>query len=105
MNSPYWFEVAVICAIFGVGNILFDHFEERTPKWRRITKLFVITGLSCAISATAGRLWFFVFLGVIFTAAAVVHAWWLPRRGINGWTAQPREKYYALRGWRLDDRP
>lgn len=24
----------------------------------------------------------------------------LPKKGINGWTAEPREKYYALRGWK-----
>ena len=33
-------------------------------------------------------------------AALTVHAWWLPRHGINGWTAEPKEKYYALRGWK-----
>lgn len=30
-----------------------------------------------------------------------VHGVWLPRHGVNGWTAEPREKYYALRGWKL----
>ena len=24
--------------------------------------------------------------------------WWLPRRGVNGWTAEPRDRYYALLG-------
>jgi hypothetical protein len=28
-----------------------------------------------------------------------VHAIWLPRNGVNGLTAEPRDKYYALRGW------
>ena len=26
-----WFEVALVATIFAVGNILFGHFEERTP--------------------------------------------------------------------------
>jgi len=30
----------------------------------------------------------------------VIHLWWLPKHGINGWTGEPREKYYALRGWK-----
>jgi len=30
-----------------------------------------------------------------------IHVWWLPRKGINGWTGEPKEKYYALRGWKL----
>jgi hypothetical protein len=44
-----------------------------------------------------------VLLGVVAVAVAVVfvHAWWLPRKGVNGWTAEPRERYYALRGWKL----
>jgi len=34
-----WFEVALAAAIFAVDNILFGHFEERTPKWRRVMKV------------------------------------------------------------------
>lgn len=97
---PYWFEIAVICAITTLGNILLGHWEEQTPKWRRVLKPFVICGLSVLISATAGRFWFFVMLGVMAALVTLLHAWWLPRKGINGWTAEPREKYYALRGWK-----
>jgi hypothetical protein len=39
-----WIDVAVIAMMIAVGNILFGHFEERTPKWRRILKLFIVTG-------------------------------------------------------------
>ena len=45
-----WIDVAVMASMFAVGNILFGHFEERTPKWRR---------------------------------------------------GEPKEKYYALRGWKV----
>jgi len=100
MNSPYWFEVAVILGLTTVGNILMGHWEEGTPKWRRIVKPFVFCGLAVLISASAGRGWFFVFLGVMLAVVTVIHAWWLPRNGIHGWTAEPREKYYALRGWK-----
>jgi hypothetical protein len=99
MNSPYWFEVAVIFGLTAVGTILMGHWEEGTPKWRRVLKPFVFCGLSVLISATVGRAWFFAFLGTLSAAVLVIHAWWLPRKGINGWTAEPREKYYALRGW------
>jgi hypothetical protein len=52
------------------------------------------------VSAGAGRGWFFVLLGVLLALVLFVHGWWLPKRhGINGWTAEPREKYFALRGW------
>jgi hypothetical protein len=95
-----WMEVAVVTTIFAVGNILMGHWEAETPKWRRLLKFFVFVGLTLAISSFAGRIWAFLFLGMFGLAAVVVHAWWLPRHGINGWTGEPKEKYYALRGWR-----
>jgi hypothetical protein len=96
-----WIDVAVIAGMFAVGNILFGHFEERTPKWRRILKLFIVTGLVALISSTAGRLWSALLIGAMLTAAAVIHAIWLPKHGINPWTGEPRDKYYALRGWKV----
>jgi hypothetical protein len=30
----------------------------------------------------------------------IIHVWWLPKKGINGWTGEPKEKYYELRGWK-----
>jgi hypothetical protein len=104
MNWPYWFEIAVVCGLTAVGTILMGHWEQRTPKWRRVGKLITFCVLSVTISATAGRVWFFVFLGVLVVAVLVIHAWWLPRHGINGWTGEPREKYYALRGWKWPPR-
>ncbi|HMJ59498.1 MAG TPA: hypothetical protein VK467_10190 [Gemmatimonadales bacterium] len=97
-----WMEIAVVAIIFAVGNIVFGHWEERTPKWRRLLKFILMTGLVVGISATAGRRWAFVFLGLLGLAVVIVHSWWLPRLGINGWTGEPKAKYYALRGWKLD---
>ncbi|HXI26769.1 MAG TPA: hypothetical protein VNG89_00050, partial [Vicinamibacterales bacterium] len=97
-----WIDVAVMASMFALGNILFGHFEERTPKWRRVLKFFLITGAVTLISATAGRTWSIGFVGTLFGLVAVIHGWLLPMRyGINGFTAEPREKYYALRGWKL----
>ena len=98
-----WFEVAIVSGIFAVGNIFFGHFEEGTPKWRRVGKLFLFLGLAILITATAGRAWFFVFLGIMLTLALVIHLWWLPKHGINGWTGEPKDKYYQLRGWKRDE--
>jgi hypothetical protein len=95
-----WIDVAVVAMMFGVGSIVFGHFEERTPKWRRVLKLFVATGLVALISSTAGRIWSAALLTAIVGAAALIHAWWLPKHGIDPWTAEPKDKYYALRGWK-----
>jgi hypothetical protein len=94
-----WFEVAVVMTIFAFGNIFFGHFEERTPKWRRALKVLVFVGLVLAISAALGRVWAIGFLMLAVIPFVVVHLWWLPKHGINGWTGEPKEKYYQLRGW------
>lgn len=95
-----WIDVAVIASMFAIGNILFGHFEERTPKWRRVLKFFIMTGLIVLISSTAGRAWSIAFVGTLLALVAVIHGWWLPKHGINGLTAEPKDKYYALRGWK-----
>lgn len=93
-------EVAIIASIFAVGNILFGHFEEGTAKWRRVAKFLLALGVTLLISATAGRFWFFVFLAGVSIFPLVIHLWWLPKHGINGWTGEPKDKYYELRGWK-----
>jgi hypothetical protein len=100
VNSPYWFEVAVVATLITIGHIVFAAFAERVPVWQRLLKFFVGIGLAVLISAAAGRGWFFGAIAVVLIAVGVVHGWWLPKHGINGWTAEPREKYYALRGWK-----
>jgi hypothetical protein len=98
-----WFEVAVVMTIFAFGNIFFGHFEERTPKWRRALKVLVFLALVLALSRLLGRAWAIGILAVGgMIPFVVIHLWWLPRKGINGWTGEPKEKYYRLRGW---DRP
>ena len=94
------FEVAVVSTMFAVGNILFGHFEEGTPKWRRLLKMAIVICAAIAVSAYLGRVWFWALLMAMLLPAVYIHVWWLPRRGINGWTGEPKEKYYELRGWK-----
>lgn len=94
-----WFEVAVVSTLVALGHIFFGHFEERTPKWRKVVKLFLFIGIVTALSAFLGRVWAFGFLGLASLGVLYVHAIWLPSKGINGWTGEPKEKYYELRGW------
>src|SRR5262245_22478636 len=94
-----WFEVAVVTSLFAFGGIFFGHFEERTPRWRRVAKLVLFIAVVTGLSASLGRAWAFAFLGLVLLWVAYVHVILLPRRGINGWTGEPREKYYEFRGW------
>jgi hypothetical protein len=95
-----WINLAIVASIFAVGNVLFGHFEEGTPKWRRVAKFFLVMGLVALLSATVGSAGVWILIGAMMLGAILIHAWWLPRQGINGWTGEPREKYYELRGWR-----
>ena len=96
-----WMDVAVVAGMFAVGNILFGHFEAHTPKWRRILKLFIVTGLVALISSTAGRIWSVAPHRRDARRGRHHPRRWLPKHGINGWTGEPKEKYYALRGWNV----
>jgi hypothetical protein len=101
----YWFEIAIISSIFAIGNIFFGHFEELTPKPRKVAKIILFWGLSIAISALAGRTGFYVFLAGILGIFLVIHGWYLPKQGINGLTGEPKERYYQFRGWKLPQNP
>ena len=96
-----WIDIAFVASGFAIGNILFGHFEERTPKWRRVLKFFMFTALIAVISSTAGRMWSIAFVGALFSVVLTLHLWWLPKHGIHPFTGEPKEKYYALRGWTL----
>ena len=95
-----WMAVAITATIFALGNILFGHFEEKTPKWKRVTKLGLVLGFVAAISAAFGPVWGLAPVALMMLAAGVVHLWWLPRHGINGLTGEPKDKYYEFRGWK-----
>lgn len=103
-TNSLWFEVAIVSTITAVGSMLFSHFEEQTPKWRKIAKLLFFIVITTSISATVGRVWSFGFLGATILAVLYIHLIWLPRKGINGWTGEPKDKYYELRGWKKKER-
>ena len=85
-------------SIFAIGNILFGHFEEHRPKWKRLLKVALLLGMTIMLSATGGRAWAYGFLALLLLGATYVHLWWLPKHGINGWTGEPRARYYELIG-------
>lgn len=91
-----WFDVAVVMTVFAIGGILFGRFEEHKPRWRRLLKVVLVTAVVLALATMVGRAWAYGPLAVPLIGAAWVHLVWLPKHGINGWTAEPREKYLEL---------
>jgi hypothetical protein len=95
-TDTIWFEIAVVMSIFAIGSVLFGHFEEHKPKWQRLLKVVLVSTIFISLSATLGRAWAFGFLALPLLGATFIHLWWLPKHGINGWTGEPKDKYYAL---------
>lgn len=95
-----WFEVAVVSIIYAMGNILMGHFEERTPKIRRIAKYLFFIAITCSISVFFGRTVSMLFLSSLIIPLLYIHGYYLPKKkGINGWTGEPKSKYYDFRKW------
>ena len=91
-----WFEVAAVTSLFAAGNILFGHFEEHKAKWRRLLKVALFAGVTAGF-ATFGLRWVgWALIGAAIVGAGYLHLRWLPSHGINGWTGEPKEKYYEL---------
>jgi hypothetical protein len=97
-------DVAMMAVLLAVGNATFRHFEQRTPLWRRLLKVFATLAMTAVISYYFGRTGVIIAFGIAVLPVIYIHAIWLPRHGVNGWTGEPREKYYALRGWAPPDR-
>lgn len=99
-TSSLWFEIALVSIIFAIGNIVFGHFEEQTPKWRRVSKYLLILLLIVSLSYFFGRTVAMVVLSLFLLPFLYIHGYYLPRKkGINGWTGEPKSKYYEFRGW------
>ena len=99
-TNSLWFEVAIVSIIYAVGNIIFGHFEERTPKFRRVGKYILTLIIVCLFSFYLGRTAAMSFLALFLIPLFYVHGYVLPKKkGINGWTGEPKSRYYEIRGW------
>jgi len=97
-TDTYWFDVAVGTSLLMLGHLYFRPFEEHKPRRRRLAKSVLGVGLVVGTTAFLGRTWTWVLIGAIRIGVLIVHRRWLRRNGVNGWTAEPRDRYYALLG-------
>lgn len=95
LDTP-WFMVALVMTSFAVGGVIFGRFEQHKPRWRRVLKQPLVLAAFVLVDRFGGRPWAYGLLGLFAATAVVVHAWWLPKHGINGWTAEPYDQYLAL---------
>ena len=97
-TDNYWFDVALATSLLMLGHLYFGRFEEHKPRWRRLLKCMLGVLLVVATTAFFGREWTWALIGLIAVGVLIVHGWWLPRHGINGWTGEPRGRYYEFLG-------
>lgn len=97
-----WFDIALYSLFLLLGNILMGHFEERTSRYRRLAKTFLTLLVFTGVSGLFGRTVGFTLLGVSILPVLYIHLIALPKRGIHGWTGEPKDKYYEYRGWDKD---
>src|SRR3954447_9311751 len=99
-TDSLWFETAIVSIIYAIGNITMGHFEEQTPKIHRVAKYVLTLILICALSVYFGRIVALSILGIFILPVLYIHGYYLPKKkGINGWTGEPKSKYYEFRGW------
>ena len=102
-TGSLWFEIAIVSIIFALGNITMGHFEERKTKIKRVGKYILTTVLICGISVLFGRSVAMIILAMTALPILYVHGYYLPKKkGINGWSGEPKSKYYEFRKWDKD---
>lgn len=94
-----YMELFIAATLMAVGSILFKRFEERTPPQRGLMKLVFLLVTTGLITFFVGSVWGFLWTVGMFALGMTFHFWWTLKHGIHPLTAEPRAKYYALRGW------
>ena len=78
-------------------------FEERTSKLRRLAKYILTMIIVSCMSILFGRTVSMIVLSSAVIPLLYIHGYYLPKKkGINGWTGEPKSKYYEFRGWSKD---
>lgn len=93
-----WMILAVAAMLYSLLNLCFRSFEGETPLLTRVLKLGVYLGITALLAALAGP-WAWLWVLGLLVLGSVFHFAWCARNGINPLTAEPRERYYRLKGW------
>lgn len=86
----------IIPAGWILGNIIFNNFEKHLPWHRRLVKLVLTTGILYIVGYFFGRVVLYSVLASMAVGMVILHAWWFPKNGVNGLTAEPYFRYLML---------
>lgn len=94
--SLEWFLAATVTAL---GTTLYGQFEAGSSKQRRLLRWGMYYAITALLGRTAGRPWTLGWVMGLPLVGATFHVWWCRKNGINPLTAEPKDRYYRLRGW------
>jgi hypothetical protein len=89
-------ELLIVLTIASVAYfVVFNNFEKHLPMARRLLKLFVVVGTLAIIGLLFSRYAFWSVITFMTIGQIILHGWYFPKKGINGLTADPYDKYLA----------
>ncbi len=91
-------ELGILFALAAVAGSVFDKFEVETPTWRKLLRWIFAAALTFGAFYWIGH-WALALLAGFASIGGFIHVWWCAKNRIHALTAQPRRKYYELRGW------
>jgi hypothetical protein len=95
-----WFILLIISVL---GNSIFRQFASGAPIWQLISKWLTTMGITYLLYQMGGHQWALGFLFSFLSLGIAVHFLWCGYHEIHPWRATPKAKYYALRGWKLEE--
>ena len=96
MREKIYIDFLIAAGVAFAANVVFNNFERHLPLARRIIKNAVLLAILVGIGLVGGRIAFWSAIALLTAGQVVPHAWWFPKNGVNGLTAEPRERYLEL---------
>ncbi len=97
--NPIYFDLLVAATLMCLGIIFFGHFEQGGGITRRFIRAIALIAGTGVLSYFFGH-WSLLYPIAAGLAGAIFHFWWCWKNGINPITAEPRDLYLKLRGWK-----
>lgn len=98
MNTVYFYLFLAVL-VHTIGIIIFGHFEEKTPLNRRLFKVVIMIVGTAIGYQFIGGIGAIVFSFGLIGLGLTVHVMWCRKHNIHPLTAEPKARYYKLRGW------
>lgn len=73
-RTTYWFDLSIFFSSIVLGTICFGRFEDWKPRWRRVLKIVIASGIFVALLRFGGRQVAWGVMGAMLLAVIYIHA-------------------------------